>query len=192
MAKARRSLDGRGRRRGHPQPGGVTPEQTVTAREEAQRRINRREARAADLSRLTALEEQIDQIDRMLIAGLAIADNELRAGRELLLEASVQTRIKINGTSTMAFGGPDHEVRARDGEGILETTRRVLADRGATSYQIADKCKNSALRKRMDRWRDEHRGELKAFRDQLRAQPFPWARTHELLARVEDLLERIG
>jgi hypothetical protein len=170
-----------------------TSEQLIDARAEAQRRIERREARAKSLRRVAELDEQIAQIDQLVAKGIAV--EALAAERVRLLEEHTTLSIEIHATSITAWSTALETVRARDGEGINETTWRVLIDRGATGYQIAalvDDSKDSALRKRMDRWRAELRRELERYRAELLAQPFPWRRTHELLAAVEGMLERLG
>ena len=169
-------------------------EQIADARAEAQQRIGRRESRARDIDHVATIDEQIASIERLLAAGMPLAGAALRAEIDRLQEDGVRTKIAIAATSTTAWGLAEDTIRAHDGEGIIETTWRVLLDRGATGYQIASLAgdtKDGALRKRMDRWRAKARGELIAYRDELRAMPYPWRRPRELLAAVEDMIERL-
>jgi hypothetical protein len=165
----------------------------VAARAEAIRRVQRRDARARDISELAAIDEQTATIQQLLAVGMPIAGTALRLELKRLDEERTRLKIAIHSTSTMNWGIGD--VRARDGEGTTETIWRVLLDRGATGYQIATLAgdtKDSALRKRMDRWRDELRTELLTWRDELRATIAPWDRTFELLSAVDRMLERLG
>jgi hypothetical protein len=182
-----------------PIPIGVESEQLTAARVEALRRIERRDAHAANVAHASTIEHTIEQIDRLLDVGdVALspaAANALIAERKRLTGERTQARIAIFSTSTAWYGGPDDHVRARDGEGLAETTWRVLLDRGATGYQIAQLAgadKDSALRKRMDRWRDALRAELLAWRHELRMTEAPWERTFELLEWARRALERLG
>ncbi len=172
-----------------------TPEQVIDARAEARRRIERRETHAELLREAAHLEGLIAKVDELVAAGVVVEATE----RARLVEEHTAARLAILSTSTMAWNTALERVRAREGEGIAETTWRVLLDRGATGYQIAalladesSEPKDSALRKRMDRWRDELRGELLEFRHEMRLQRCPWARTIEILDGVEDMLKRLG
>lgn len=170
-------------------------ERLADARAEAQRRLDRRESRAQAVDRLATIDEEIAAIERLL-AGmpLPLAGAALRAEIDRLQEERVRTKIAINSTSTTSWGLDEDTIHAHDGEGLTETTWRVLLDRGATGHEmatLAGEGKDGALRKRIDRWRAKARGELIAYRDELRAAPFPWKRTRELLAAVEGMIEQL-
>jgi hypothetical protein len=158
-------------------------------RAEAQRRIDRRDRRARLLERVHEIVTTVEQIDRLLATGVPLAASALGLQREALLDERTTNQIEINSTSTRSWGGPDELVRARDGEGIVETTWRVLLDHGAGSKRIATL--TGADDRRMRHWRAKMRAEIHIWLNDLRALRFPWTRTRELIADAEAMLRRL-